>query len=130
MNFVGILENVDAYLPFLTMEEYFSQNLKREDSIEKKIVEYLRSGICIAGVMNITRDIFTHDVIDGLSYHTDGMYIWPIYFPYYIEKYPGKVLIPSDFIEHLKSNDFKMPRIDNEREDEITRYFDQKWHGK
>ena len=130
MIFVGLLENDERNLPYLTTRDYFSETVKREEAFEKRIVEYLKSGVFVAGIMNYTRNVFTGESIDALTYYTDNVYIWPVYFPYYIEKYPGKVFISPDFIEHLKNMDFKIPAIDKEREREVTRYFDQKWQGK
>ncbi|MCB0700060.1 MAG: hypothetical protein H6551_05895 [Chitinophagales bacterium] len=130
MIFVGTLSNNEANLPTLTIKEYFSENSKVDFSLRKKIVKYLRSGVYIAGVMNIVRDVFTTEEIDGAAYLTDGKYIWPIYFPYYLEKYPEKVVVPPGFIDHLVSNDFKIPGISKYKTEEITNFFFKKWQGK
>lgn len=130
MIFVGHLNTEERNLPSLSVEEYFSENVKRDATLLKEVIKYLRSAPDCAGVMNLVNDVFTGDVIDGAIYLTDDIYIWPIYFPYYIEKYPDKVFIPSDFIDHLIKNDFKIPKISEERLLEIDRIFTKKWQGK
>lgn len=129
MIFIGLLNNEELNLPSISTEQYFSENLKREHTFLTKLFKYLKSGPCIAGVMNIVHDVFTNERIDGASYFTDGRYIWPVYFPYYIEKYPERVFIPSDFIEHIVKNDFNIPEISQEKLIEIERLFDKKWQG-
>lgn len=130
MIFIGHLNRHDDNLSSVSMEEYFSGNVKRDATLLKEVIKYLRSAPCCAGVMHMVSDVFTGDVIDGAIYLTDDTYIWPIYFPYYIEKYPDKVFIPSDLIDHLIKNDFKIPQISEERLLEIERIFDKKWQGK
>lgn len=126
---IGHLNRHDDNLSSVSMEEYFSGNVMRDATLLKEVIKYLRSAHYCAGVMNLVNDVFTGDVIDGAIYLTDDTYIWPIYFPYYIEKYPDKVFIPSDLIDHLIKNDFKIPQISKKRLSEIERIFIKKWQG-
>lgn len=76
---------------------------------ELEIVKYLQSGICIAACPGLVYDV--HDkskLIDGGPHIlTDGVWVWPRDLVYYVEQY--HVILPYNFINHLKLNNWTVP---------------------
>lgn len=50
--------------------------------------------------MLVVRSLITNESITGLAFYTDGFWIWPSYFSYYLEK--NAVKIPSEFLAYVK----------------------------
>ena len=73
----------------------------------QKIIAYLGKGEIIFGWMCYVKDIHTKESIEPFAYYTDGVWTWPVYFPYYLSKYPY-MLINEEFVDYLKSKNFEM----------------------
>ena len=69
------------------------------------IVSYLNSGVYILGWMGYFFDIDNDSPISPDSYYTDGVYIWPAYFPHYLQKHPNSQ-IDEDFLADAVKNNF------------------------
>ncbi len=75
-----------------------------------KIIDYLNDGILVLGWMGYFTDIEDREVlISPDSYYTDGVYIWPKYFPYYLKKYPN-MFIAKEFENHIIEKEFKIKK--------------------
>lgn len=75
----------------------------------EKVLDYLNQGILLLGWMGYFIDVRTKELIAPDSYFTDGVWVWPSYFPYYLKKYPS-MQVDKEFITYLnaKSFDFKI----------------------
>jgi hypothetical protein len=80
---------------------------------ESEIVEYLRAGHMIAGIME-----WSTDVLDGTSFEdgsgapsllTDGTWLWRRDLADYVERY--HVELPDDFVLALVESGFRMPDL-------------------
>ncbi len=76
---------------------------------EDKIVNYLNSGEFI-----LVKPVFRFDLLSEEkkyagtpSIRTDGIWVWANLLSYYVEEY--HVVLPKEFIQHMKSNKWKMP---------------------
>nr|WP_298994371.1 hypothetical protein [uncultured Allomuricauda sp.] len=67
------------------------------------IIDYLNSGILLLAWMGYFMDLEDNSPICPDSYYTDGVYVWPAYFPYYLKKHPN-YLIDEDFLSHISKN--------------------------
>jgi hypothetical protein len=60
--------------------------------------------------MNTIVSLDTNELIVPNCYYTDGNFVWPAYFSYYLRKYPN-YKIDSDFLKHLEKNNFDFSKI-------------------
>lgn len=85
---------------------------KRKRSNDVKIVDYIKNGFPYVCAAHICYDVFDNQTsIGGYKILTDGLYIWPNYFGYYIEKY--NIAVDDDFLEHIKKHNYKLPVEDD-----------------
>jgi hypothetical protein len=76
---------------------------------EKEVVFYLQNSICVSAL-----GCFLEDVLDPTSrsaiyghIYTDGVFVWPLYAAYYVERY--HLRLPSEFIQHMASRNWTPP---------------------
>lgn len=73
----------------------------------KKIVKYLKKGIMLIEAPGSFYSVENKKPIVDIVYYTDGEWIWPAYFSYYLKKYPN-FPIDNDFINYLSGKNFKL----------------------
>ena len=80
---------------------------------EAKIVEYLRAGHILAGIMEWLPDHFDGTRFDegsgAASLITDGVWAWRLDLAHYVEKY--HVQVPDEFVRHLVESGFRVPEL-------------------
>ena len=88
------------------LQEILSENPAPD---EAQIVIYLKNGIGLAGCGGVRSDILNPslEVHLGADIYTDGVWAWPEYLAYYVEKYHAR--IPKEFLDHMKSKDWRIP---------------------
>ncbi len=80
--------------------------------IHQEIIHYLESGTLLFAWMGYVMDLENGDLIAPDSYYTDGKYVWPAYFGYYLKKYRNSK-VSSEFIKHiLDKRDIDNKKID------------------
>ncbi|MDI3321387.1 hypothetical protein [Pinibacter soli] len=128
MKFVGFIKEEDENIRSAKhLEEMlFSEN--NDQDIRNRIVEYLEKGIFLTGVMSYIYDN-ENKPIGNLDYFTDGEFIWPIYYPYYLKKY-ANFSIDEDLLQYAKINSFKFSVISKERLGELEDIFLMEWSGR
>lgn len=86
---------------------------QRSDSIADSEIEaianYLDDGVFIFGWMGYCYDLDDDTPIAPDSYYTDGIYVWPAYFPYYLRKHPNSQ-VDERFLAHISKNDFRIDK--------------------
>jgi hypothetical protein len=75
------------------------------DVDQRAILEYLKKGHLLMAWMGYFVDIRTRELIAPDAYYTDGLWVWPTYFPYYLEKYPD-MYIDKEFLYYLRDKNF------------------------
>ena len=74
---------------------------------KNEIINYLRSGICLAACTGFTKDVLDDTKMSGIpNSMTDGKYHWYEDIIYYIDKY--NMMPPKDFIEYMKKNNWEV----------------------
>lgn len=106
MKYIGFIKEHDEKMSeAIHFNEIINSADEQADSI-KKIVNYLDKGVLLFGWMGFVYDLENEKPIKPDSYYTDGEWIWPVYFPYYLKKYP-KFPVNKDFIDYLKNKNFE-----------------------
>ena len=86
-----------------------------------KIINYLESGHYFADPL-----VFLDDdeglPLPDIGYQTDGEWIWPNYFPYYLKKYPNYE-IDKEFIEYLNEKSFLYTEPNESQRRKASDYF-------
>lgn len=84
---------------------------------KSEILEYLKNGETIAVTMNIIESLYEGDnnIIGGVTYLTDGKWIWPNYLIYYLEKF--NIEINNEFVDYVleKKNKESVKNIDKKK---------------
>lgn len=75
-----------------------------------KVIKYLEKGMYCCGCLGVFNDLNNNDFICNHYYLTDGLYIWPSYFIYYLKKYPNYI-IDNHFLNYLKTKKFVFKKI-------------------
>ncbi len=76
---------------------------------ERRIVDYLRSGLQYALVPGVTVDVLAPDrpALGPLRYITDGEWLWRSDLAHYVERYHCRVV--DEFVEHMKAQNWLPP---------------------
>ena len=85
----------------------------------KKVCEYLDEGVIILAWMTYFFDPETKSSIAPDCYYSDGVWVWPSYYRYYIQKYPD-LRIDPDFLDFLRLKNFKIEVDPAFRRDHIS----------
>lgn len=129
MQFTGFISEEDVNIPNAkTLKEMLSYDLNIEKFDRSKIIKYLENGHFLTGAMSHIYDNEGKS-IGNLNYYTDGEYIWPIYYRYYLEKYKN-FYIDKYFFEHAKKNNFSINKISKQRMIELEAFFISHWSKK
>lgn len=110
MRFIGFLKKFDANIPNAKAVEDYINNEPWGYSVSlPDIISFLDHGKALASSMTLLMDE-EGEPIGGTVYYSDGIYIWPSYFSFYLRKY-GTLNISNDFIDHV-ANNFTKAKID------------------
>ena len=122
MKLVGFIKELDRY----TWASPLCDELCVENNSEElvnNIISYLEKGKVILGWMGYFVDLRTQDHIAPHAFLTDGEWVWPSYYQYYLKIYPNYKL-NNNFINFLRQKNFIMEEILNE--DSIQKEFIEK----
>ena len=104
MKLVGFIKEHNS---IVEAQEYsfIKGNNSRNQGIDEKIIDYLNSGVLVLAWMGYFMDLEDSSLISPDSYYTDGVYVWPAYFPYYLKKHPN-YLIDDEFLSNISKNNY------------------------
>jgi len=128
MKFTGFVKEVDKNIP---SEHNFSEMFQNGNSpaeYRQTIIDYLEKGNCFGTTMSSIHDLKDGELIGGCSYYTDGVYCWPIYYTYYLKKYPNFYIDPT-FYEHVRNNSRDTEILSEAQLDDIDALFSKYWSG-
>jgi hypothetical protein len=105
MQAIGFLKKYDQQNRFASeMDDYQNSTIELGEGELEKVIDYLNRGKIFFDWMH---KVFDDQIeIGPCLYYTDGSYIWPVYYPYFINKH-GKAFISAAFIAHLREREFK-----------------------
>jgi len=104
MKLVGFIKQYNDIEEALSLDIVIDVKM-RGNVDQRAILKYLKEGYLLMAWMGYFIDIRTRELIAPDAYYTDGLWVWPSYFPYYLEKYPG-MYIDSQFLNYLRDKNF------------------------
>jgi hypothetical protein len=104
MKYIGFIKEHDKISESVSYNEILASRDNDKDII-KKIIDYLDNGEIIFGWMGYYNDLDNNTPIEPHSYHTDGIWVWPSYFSYYLKKYLNYNL-SEEFLNYLIDKSF------------------------
>ncbi|WP_157855875.1 hypothetical protein [Streptomyces aureocirculatus] len=120
MKFVGFYQDMNPEGPSLYSESTPSINSGAPEYSSQEVRRYLHSGHPVLDVMESTTDVIgqAFHVPGGSSILTDGSFAWRVDLASYVEHY--SIALPSDFLEFMSSNNFKVAHVPKDRLLEIS----------
>ncbi|PVX44447.1 hypothetical protein C8C85_0181 [Flavobacterium sp. 103] len=117
MELIGIIKE---YSPEYKGKEYVKFKTKCNYDNKENILNYLQNGIPIAVTMQVVQSLIKDDlsIIGGITYLTDGYWIWPNYLNYYFDK--ESIELPSKFIDFISKNKTSKILSDEEKLEAIN----------
>ena len=111
MNVIGILKDHDPNIKCAKALEELTYAPMAEKIYNEQLISYLKQGI------RTFKLLASDDDADGTPigqrmYLTDGEWIWPCYYVYYLEKYPN-IMVPTIFLDHVNAKK-SVPAISTE----------------
>lgn len=113
MNVVGFIMEHDSNLECAKELSDMRTGEPLSDDILDKLIVYMRQGIQMMKTISTRYDTDGEDT-RARSYMSDGEWIWPEYYAFYLKKYPG-IQVPQAFLDHVLSKEGVMkPLSDHE----------------
>ncbi|MBE8724365.1 hypothetical protein [Flavobacterium hungaricum] len=97
MKIIGLLKEYNQE----NAESYFDYRKNCSYENKDQILNYLQNGISFAVTMQVVQSLIPEkkEIIGGVSYFTDGYWIWPSYMVYYFEQ--ESIELPQEFLESI-----------------------------
>ncbi|WP_264552147.1 hypothetical protein [Flavobacterium sp. N2038] len=101
MELIGVIKEYNHELSDKRFHDY-KTGFNYHD--KEKILNYLKNGTPIAVTMHIVHSLIKDDnsIIGGVSYLTDGYWIWPSYLYFYVDTV--SIELPLDFLNSISKN--------------------------
>lgn len=128
MKYVGFIEEQDKNICTAKHFNEMFMSYENDIHVRSNIIIYLESGIFLTGIMSRIYDNEGQS-IGNLDYFTDGEFIWPIYYPYYLKKYKN-FTIDSELLEFAQMRNYKIKSIEKNDLIVIEKEFVNEWSGK
>ena len=125
--FIGFDKKIE---PLIRSSQVFDSMFLEKPNIESmrmKVIQYLEQGEFLTGAMSYIYDNEKLP-IGNLDYYTDGTFIWPVYYLYYLKKY-NNFFIDERLIKHVIDDKLVERSINTETLKEIEKKFDDEWSG-
>jgi hypothetical protein len=128
VEYIGFIKEIESNIrSAIKMDEMFVDS-HFDDKERQLVINYLKDGQIFGGAMSCLRDKLDGEPIGPLQYYTDGKYIWPEYYPFYLSKYKN-YYIPGEFLDYLKKNNFEYRSLNEEELNKIDIIFTNEWAG-
>ena len=124
MKLVGFIKEHDHKLGY-SFNDVMQKSLKEYDT--EAIINYLDKGVLIFGWMGYFNDLEIDEPVAPHAYFTDGIWVWPSYFSYYLGKYKS-ITFDDEFLHYLEDKNFEFQK-DTDIEEKI-KLFERQLHEK
>lgn len=101
MNVIGFLTIHDPHIPCSNDINSLCSGQFENDELPG-IIAYLNNGVAVIKYISSIYDD-SGELIGPNVIYTDGLWVWPSYYSYYLKKYP-QMLVPEAFKMWIKSN--------------------------
>ena len=123
MKYIGFIKRFDAHHPASKDLTKMRVENKIDEKLRTSLIKYLSDGNFLFGWMSFLREE-DGTPIGNNDYFTDGHYVWPRYYIYYLNKYDD-LEISEDFIYHAKSRNFVMTELSKEQLNKLEKIYDE-----
>lgn len=113
MEFIGFFTEHDKACIYSKALENQLLTVSFDKKEREKIINYLSNGVFVFGWMGYEKDK-EGNLIIPLGYYTDGIWIWPGYYIYYLKKYEN-MKIQDNFIQYVQKNNYVNPKVSKEQ---------------
>lgn len=122
MKFVGIVKEYEDTSP-VKIGRSITELIPSNDAPESidKILLYLKGGVIILPFSRYVSDEEGGPKVP-LIYYTDGEWIWVSYLVFFLER-GFYSLLPDNFIQAIKANEFIVPIVSEDKKKEAIRYY-------
>ena len=102
MRLIGV---ISEYNDELEGKKFHDYKIKSDYQNKEMILDYLKKGTAIAVTMQVVKSLIQDDnsIIGGVSYLTDGYWIWPNYLHFYVNNL--SIELPQDFLNFISKNE-------------------------
>lgn len=111
MKLIGFVKEYNNLKSAIPLEELIVSGSVDTPNLDK-ILEYLSQGELLLAWMGYFIDVRSNELIAPDSYFTDGVWVWPAYFPYYLNKY-SNIKLSDEFLNYLKLKNYSFCLPDN-----------------
>ena|SRR5689334_20566463 len=112
MKYVGFITRFGPRRPGAKDLPEMLQEQNEDDGLRNVIIDYLSAGHFLFGWMSFLREE-DGTPIGNNDFFSDGVYVWPLYYLYYLKKHPN-LEIDEEFIDHVRNNNFIIPKVSKE----------------
>lgn len=119
MKLVGFITEHDKALSSTMFKEIYG-GCNNDPVLINKILEFLSEGTLIMAWMGYFKDLETNEYAEPHAYYSDGTWLWPSYFPYYIRKHSNYNL-DVDFVAYLIGKNFLIADLPPDAKDKLER---------
>ena len=114
MKTIGFIKEHDSNT---IKEEYLDKPSDFDSSIiteteKEKIINYLNNAEMVMAFLRALSDGDTY--IGPYSFHSDGEWIWPSHFAYYLNKFNFSSMT-DDFLNHMRAKDYEVSPLTKEQ---------------
>jgi hypothetical protein len=101
VNVIGILKDFDSGITCAKALTELTAAPMAENAYNASFISYLKQGVPVIKLLTSDDDA-DGTPIGQRKYLTDGEWIWPSYYVYYLEKYPN-IIVPKIFLDHVNA---------------------------
>ncbi|SMD08375.1 hypothetical protein [Pedobacter africanus] len=118
MKYVGFIKENTNIKEAISFEDMIKSKADYDHETLKKIKSYLSNGLLVFSWMGYTQDPIKKVFIAPDGYSTDGEWIWPDYYYYYIDNY--SIEVDREFFMHMSKVGFDLKISDKLLESQGT----------
>jgi len=107
MKVVGFIKELDNFAWSSPLQNQITEMANSADLIER-LISYVEKGRLVMGWMGYFIDLETNEHIAPHAYLSDGTWIWPSYYAYYLRKYRN-LKLDEEFIRYLEARNSNAP---------------------
>src|ERR1700709_465314 len=128
INYIGFIKKYDININTAKNLSEMLLEEKADVKIKNAIINYLSTGIFLCGALSYIYDD-DGNPIGNLDYYTDGNFIWPAYYLYYLKKYEN-FEINKNLIEYAAKNNFLINELSKNELIDLENQFLREWTKK
>lgn len=107
MKYIGFIKEYNNIKEAMALSDLTSTLHMPIRNDHSNIISYLNEGILLLAWMGYFVDVEENELIAPDTYFTDGIWVWPAYFPYYLSKFPTMKLSHA-FLDNVRTRNYQL----------------------